>query len=98
MAVTTSAPPRPGCAIWMLIATRCLQILKTAYGRAAAGRWLHRWRMFFLAVAELFGYGNGESGSSLITCCNDRPTLANEVTPCLRSSLTLSRPWQRSSA
>ena len=24
-----------------------------------ARRWFHRWRMFFLAVAELFGYANG---------------------------------------
>jgi cyclopropane-fatty-acyl-phospholipid synthase len=30
------------------------------YGSAEARRWLHRWRMFFLAVAELFGYENGE--------------------------------------
>lgn len=37
-----------------------LQILKSTYGDAAAGRWLQRWRVFFLAVAELFGYGNGE--------------------------------------
>jgi cyclopropane-fatty-acyl-phospholipid synthase len=37
-----------------------LQILESTYGDAAAGRWLQRWRVFFLAVAELFGYGNGE--------------------------------------
>jgi cyclopropane-fatty-acyl-phospholipid synthase len=37
-----------------------LQILKSTYGDAAAGRWLQRWRVFFLAVAELFGYGDGE--------------------------------------
>lgn len=36
-----------------------MAILKQAYGREA-GRWCHRWRMFFLAVSELFGYGTGE--------------------------------------
>lgn len=36
-----------------------LPILEAAYGRDAAQRWLHRWRIFFLAVAELFGYANG---------------------------------------
>lgn len=37
-----------------------LQILTTAYGATAARRWLYRWRMFFLAVAELFGFAGGE--------------------------------------
>ncbi len=37
-----------------------MPILESCYGRAEARRWLHRWRMFFLAVAELFGYANGE--------------------------------------
>ena len=36
-----------------------LPILEATYGPAAARRWFHRWRMFFLAVAELFGYANG---------------------------------------
>ena len=29
------------------------------YGRAGAGRWFGRWRMFFMACAELFDYGRG---------------------------------------
>jgi cyclopropane-fatty-acyl-phospholipid synthase len=33
-------------------------VLGQAYG-AEAGRWFNRWRMFFLAVAELFGYAGG---------------------------------------
>lgn len=36
-----------------------LSILAESYGRDQARRWYHRWRMFFLAVAELFGYANG---------------------------------------
>ncbi|MBS0205844.1 MAG: class I SAM-dependent methyltransferase [Planctomycetes bacterium] len=36
-----------------------LPVLEATYGRDAARRWLHRWRMFFLAVAELFGYSGG---------------------------------------
>lgn len=37
-----------------------LPILKQAYGATEARRWLHRWRMFFLAVSELFGYAGGD--------------------------------------
>ena len=37
-----------------------LHILSSTYGNAAARRWWHRWRIFFLAVAELFGYANGQ--------------------------------------
>ena len=36
------------------------QILKSVYGPAEATRWLNRWRVFFLAVAELFGYAEGQ--------------------------------------
>lgn len=36
-----------------------LGILADAYGRADADLWLARWRVFFLACAELFGYGRG---------------------------------------
>jgi len=34
-------------------------LFATVYG-ADAGIWFHRWRMFFLACAELFGHGGGE--------------------------------------
>jgi cyclopropane-fatty-acyl-phospholipid synthase len=34
-------------------------ILATAYGAAHAEQWRQRWRMFFMACAELFGYANG---------------------------------------
>jgi cyclopropane-fatty-acyl-phospholipid synthase len=37
-----------------------LPVLERTYGRANGRRWLQRWRMFFLAVAELFGYAEGE--------------------------------------
>ena len=36
-----------------------LPILVATYGRPEARRWFHRWRLFFLAVSELFGYANG---------------------------------------
>jgi cyclopropane-fatty-acyl-phospholipid synthase len=36
-----------------------LAILRSAYGAADARRWLNRWRTFFLAVAELFGFKDG---------------------------------------
>lgn len=34
-------------------------ILAQTYGVRDAERWFQRWRMFFLAVSELFGYANG---------------------------------------
>lgn len=36
-----------------------LPILVGRYGRQAAARWYHRWRLFFLGRAELFGYRGG---------------------------------------
>jgi len=36
-----------------------LPILAEQYGAADAARWLRRWRVFFLACAELFGYRAG---------------------------------------
>ncbi len=40
--------------------TAVIEILASAYGEAEARRWFERWRVFFLAVSELFGYGNGQ--------------------------------------
>jgi cyclopropane-fatty-acyl-phospholipid synthase len=37
-----------------------LPILATTYGERDAERWFHRWRLFFLAVAEMFGMQAGE--------------------------------------
>ena len=37
-----------------------LPILETTYGVHEGRRWMHRWRMFFLAVAELFGMAGGK--------------------------------------
>jgi len=37
-----------------------LPIFEATYGRGEARRWFYRWRVFFLAVAELFGYANGK--------------------------------------
>jgi cyclopropane-fatty-acyl-phospholipid synthase len=39
---------------------RILPILADTYGQGQAERWLQRWRIFFLACSELWGYGNGE--------------------------------------
>ena len=35
-----------------------MTVLKQSYG-AEADRWFHRWRLFFLACEELFGYRGG---------------------------------------
>lgn len=36
-----------------------LPLFAEVYGPADARRWLHRWRLFFLACAELFGFDDG---------------------------------------
>ncbi|MFT5140046.1 MAG: cyclopropane-fatty-acyl-phospholipid synthase [Lysobacterales bacterium] len=36
-----------------------MPILKETYGSTDAGRWFMRWRIFFMACAELFGHDNG---------------------------------------
>ena len=37
----------------------CMEILKKGYGEKEAVLWFNRWRMFYLAVAEFFGYAEG---------------------------------------
>ena len=34
-------------------------VLESTYGKDFAKVWFMRWRMFFLAVSELFGYDDG---------------------------------------
>lgn len=36
-----------------------LAIFEAGYGKAQAPIWVQRWRMFYMAVAELFGYADG---------------------------------------
>ncbi|RMG55354.1 MAG: class I SAM-dependent methyltransferase [Gammaproteobacteria bacterium] len=36
------------------------EIFNETYGRAQSGRWINRWRMFFMACEELFGYRDGK--------------------------------------
>ncbi len=38
---------------------RIMPILETAYGSEEASKWYQRWRMFFIACRELFGYSQG---------------------------------------
>lgn len=37
-----------------------MPVLAETYGAPDAQRWLQRWRMFFIACAELFGYNEGQ--------------------------------------
>lgn len=37
-----------------------MPVLAETYGKAEADKWFMRWRMFFMACAELFGYEKGQ--------------------------------------
>jgi cyclopropane-fatty-acyl-phospholipid synthase len=39
---------------------QALPVLAATYGPARAEQWLQRWRIFFMACAELFGYDEGQ--------------------------------------
>jgi cyclopropane-fatty-acyl-phospholipid synthase len=39
--------------------TGVVELFREVYGAAEAERWYHRWRLFFLACAELFAYNGG---------------------------------------
>lgn len=36
-----------------------MPLFEQTYGKASAKRWLQRWRIFYMACAELWGYANG---------------------------------------
>ena len=38
---------------------KALDVLEEIYGKNEANKWLQRWRIFFMACAELWGYKNG---------------------------------------
>jgi cyclopropane-fatty-acyl-phospholipid synthase len=39
---------------------RIMPILMQTYGEQDAEQWFQRWRIFFMACAELFAYDNGQ--------------------------------------
>jgi cyclopropane-fatty-acyl-phospholipid synthase len=39
---------------------RRIALFAEVYGKTEATRWLVRWRVFFMACAELFGYAHGQ--------------------------------------
>jgi len=45
----------------MRAATPCCRSLAATYGADQAELWWMRWRLFFLACAETFGYDAGET-------------------------------------
>jgi cyclopropane-fatty-acyl-phospholipid synthase len=55
---------RKTCDAWLANLDRrkdaVLPILRATYGEHDAARWLQRWRLFFLACSELFGYRDGQ--------------------------------------
>jgi cyclopropane-fatty-acyl-phospholipid synthase len=63
-----------------------IEILRTAYGSKDANLWFGRWRIFLLAVAELFGYGGGKEWFVAHRVMQPSPISSHEVRPCLRCS------------
>ena len=41
-------------------AAYALPLIAATYGEAMAEQWFHRWRVFFMSCAELFGYEQGQ--------------------------------------
>jgi len=40
--------------------SQILSVFEATYGKGNAKRWFQRWRIFFMACAELWGYGDGK--------------------------------------
>jgi cyclopropane-fatty-acyl-phospholipid synthase len=51
-------------------------ILSDTYGQENAMQWWMRWRVFFMACAELFGYQNGQQWW-VAHYCFERPASAD---------------------
>lgn len=39
---------------------KIIELFEQAYGKGQGRRWMHRWRIFFLSCAELFGWDGGQ--------------------------------------
>lgn len=59
--------------------TAVTEILQSTYGIAEGRRWFQRWRMFLLAVSELFGYAGGSEW--YVTQCLFQPVKRSGETP-----------------
>ncbi len=71
---------------------KVLPILEATYGKEEGRLWFQRWRLFFLAVSELFGYAHGEEwfvGHYLLTP-QPRESAAPQVDPSWPDSLLVS--------
>ncbi|GJM24540.1 MAG: cyclopropane-fatty-acyl-phospholipid synthase [Phycisphaerae bacterium] len=68
-------------------------VLQATYGPDEARRWYHRWRIFFMACAELWGYRNGNEwhvGHYLMSPRRSRAGEANRQTSSLSNQGDLS--------
>lgn len=60
-----------------------LSILRDVYGRSHARRWFQRWRVFLLAVSELFGFNCGAEWIVAHTLLEHNPRSFGDVSPSL---------------
>ena len=68
---------------------RVMPLLAQTYGKRDAAVWLQRWRMFYMAVAELFGYARGNEWGVGHYLFNKRSALVSRL-PALSHGTTIS--------
>ncbi len=64
---------------------RVMPVLAETYGQTHASRWFNRWRVFFMACSELWGYRGGEEwfvGHYLLEPVRKQVNQTTEARPC----------------
>ena len=56
-----------------------MPVLRATYGEDQAEKWYQRWRVFFLACAELFGYADGNEWVVCHQLLRPRPAITERI-------------------